>query len=251
MEALIIIEDHPDISEPDFEVAPSAPASAVPSALGSPASASASSRCFSQERGHRHTKQARGGTLVKGRLSLHAPQLDADGNPDVRMRGPGHRGDWNGRHHLVGYENNLLPKKLRSYFSRPNSLPDLKADLERKGAQGKAVLRGLGREEPPPPKGMPITADPGGAVCPERHAHGGLMRDRDGEVRPWNDRWSSGIHQINDHLHPLHRAGFARKSIFERAPSQRWRRQQDQEVEHGVWRSESMDRPPRFPPLGV
>jgi len=77
------------------------------------------------------------------------------------------------------------------------------------------------------------------------------MLDCDGEVRPWNDRWSSGVHEINDLLHPSHRVRFATPSVFEMAESQTWRRQQHFEVARGDWKSIHTKRPHRFPPLGV
>ncbi|CAE8599313.1 unnamed protein product, partial [Polarella glacialis] len=112
-------------------------------------------------------------------------------------------------------------------------------------------LEKLDSVEVPPSKPSFITADAGPPVCPARHQIGGSMTDMDKELRPWNDRWSCGMANLNDGLHPLHRAGFATPSLFETAPSQNWRRYQDMEVEHGVWKSIKTKRPCRFPPLGV
>lgn len=146
---------------------------------------------------------------------------------------------WNTRHHVSGAENEMLPKPLRAYFSRPQSLPELKAELTKK------------KHAEAPPLTTFVSADAGPPICPDRHKFGGAMRDRDGEVRPWNDRWHTGIHLINETLHPLHRGGFASKSLFEKAKSQRWRRHLDFEIAHGVWKPIDTDKPLRFPPLGV
>ena len=43
-----------------------------------------------------------------------------------------------------------------------------------------------------------LTADAGPSCCPMRHAQGGEMLDRDGVPCPWNNRWSAGIHILND-----------------------------------------------------
>jgi len=139
---------------------------------------------------------------------------------------------------------------LRAYFSRPQSLPDLKEALGKK-KQSEAILRKLDQEEVQPAMASPLSADAGPAVCPDRHYIKGRMRDRDGEMRPWNDRWSTGVHMLNDQLHPLHRQYFVKKSLFEEAPSQRWRRHLDFEVSHGVWRPIGVKKGELFPPMGV
>ncbi|CAE7905918.1 unnamed protein product [Symbiodinium microadriaticum] len=77
------------------------------------------------------------------------------------------------------------------------------------------------------------------------------MLDRDGTRCPWNNRWQAGVHILNEQMHPLHRSSFATKSLFETAPSQRWRRHLDVQNECGSWRSMVTSKGARFPPLGV
>jgi hypothetical protein len=159
--------------------------------------------------------------------------------------------DWDERHHLNGNENELKPKLMRDYFSAPQSLDELKADISQRKHMTKA-RKMLDEPEPPPPTlPTPISPDASPPVCPGRHTVGGEMPDpRDGQVRPWNDRWSNSVSMVNEGLHPAHRQYFAKKSLYEAAPSQRWRRFLDFESEKGVWRPIDA-KPPRFGPMGV
>jgi len=158
---------------------------------------------------------------------------------------------WDDRHQLCGVENELLPKSLRAYFSRPQSLPELREELKKKKKQMPSMLRKFEAPEKPALGASPITCDAEPTICPERHELGGVMKDKDNEVRSWNNRWSSSIGQLNDGMHPLHREYFSKPSLFATAPSQRWRRYIDTEVEHGVWKSNECKRPQLFPPLGA
>ncbi|CAJ1330157.1 unnamed protein product, partial [Effrenium voratum] len=96
-----------------------------------------------------------------------------------------------------------------------------------------------------------VSADAGPSTCPLRHAAGGQMPDRDGAPCPWNNRWHAGVHILNETMHPLHRSSFATKSLFETAPSQRWRRHLDVQNEFGKWRQTETAKAPIFQPLGV
>lgn len=164
---------------------------------------------------------------------------------------------WDDRHQLSGVENELLPKKLRAYFSRPQSLPELKEDLARRNHMTEARRR-LSLEEVPPTKPTAISADSGAPVIPHKHDFGGHMKDRDNQPRPWNNRWSEGIGILNDGMHPSCRQYFSKDSLFAEAPSQRWRRYQDVEVTRDYsqgaarWKPiiDKEGRPPRFPPIG-
>lgn len=161
-----------------------------------------------------------------------------------------HAQSWDLRHHLSGTENELLPKRLRAYFSKPPDLPQLKEEL-RKQKHMKKNLKKLIDEEIPPTRPVFISADGGPPTCPERHTFGGMMLDRDGDARAWNPRFNLGMHQLNEGLHPLHRAYFTQKSLFEAAPSQNWRRYLEAEIDPGVWRPIETEKPHMFPPLGV
>jgi hypothetical protein len=158
--------------------------------------------------------------------------------------------EWDQRHHLAGVENENLPKKLRSYFSRPQSEVELKQDLCSRNNMTSA-MRKMEKEEVPPTKPLPISCDGGAPVLPAKHEPGGIMRGRDKQVKPWNNRWSQGIGTLNDGMHPLHREYFCKPSLFAEAPSQRWRRYMDVEVARGVWQPIQDSRPPRFGPVGA
>eukprot|EP00930_Biecheleria_cincta_P013134 TRINITY_DN11870_c0_g1_i8.p1 TRINITY_DN11870_c0_g1~~TRINITY_DN11870_c0_g1_i8.p1 ORF type:complete len:238 (+),score=35.18 TRINITY_DN11870_c0_g1_i8:149-862(+) len=185
---------------------------------------------------------------LKAKMRLRA-ELKGCRGPKVRMRKT-LQSSWDERHHLNGSENEAKPKMLRDYFSKPESLPELKQTLTQM-PNVKSVLAKLEADEVPPCQPSFVSADHGVAVCPTRHIKGGHMLDRDGDLITWNDRWHAGLHLVNDGLHPKHRAGFASKSLFETSPSQRWRRHEDVELAHGVWRPIQVRKAERFPPLGV
>jgi len=136
-------------------------------------------------------------------------------------------------------------------FSKTKSLPELRKDLHKLPGGKQLAQRMIDMEDAPMPAPSPLSADAGISLCPERHAHGGRMFDRDGAERPWNERWNAGIYLINDSLHPSHREYFTQGSLFAQAPSQQWRRNLDLEVKPGVWRASDVERPPRFPPIGA
>jgi len=162
--------------------------------------------------------------------------------------------EWNERHQLGAVENSLLPKGKRLYFSRPASLPELKSELRniRKTAPclvpSDNFLREIEKPDLPAQKPTSIGADAGPPTLPERHGLGGSMLDRDGKVRQWNNRSHAGV--VNDGMHPLHRQYFSKESVFQQAPSQRWRRHLDHEVKPGLWHQNHSEKPVRFPPLG-
>jgi hypothetical protein len=158
--------------------------------------------------------------------------------------------EWDERHHLSGGENELLPKKLRMYFQRPQEWHELREDLEQRNNMN-AMLKAMDGPEVPYTKPTPIGADAGPPVIPHKHEPGGSMKDRDQEVRLWNNRWSQGIQILNEGMHPMHREYFTQPSLFATAPSQRWRRYQDTEVARGEWKTNQEKRPARFPPLGL
>mmetsp|Transcript_63932 Transcript_63932/g.113683 ORF Transcript_63932/g.113683 Transcript_63932/m.113683 type:complete len:238 (+) Transcript_63932:89-802(+) len=159
--------------------------------------------------------------------------------------------NWDERHHLMGAENENKPKGLREYFSKPTTLSELKMELKQI-KNSKSCLQKLEAEEVPVAPPSFLSADNGPSVCPERHIRSGTMLNADNELRPWNDRWHAGMCITNEGLHPLHRTAFGKQSLFETAPSQRWRRHVDvQGEQNGLWLPIKTRRPERFPPLGV
>jgi len=161
--------------------------------------------------------------------------------------------DWDERHQLNGSENELKPKELRDYFSKPQTKKDLKREFKynpKLSHIADSFLRNMSLPEVRERKPSPVCPDAGPPLVPTRHVFGGEMHDRDGMQRLWNDRWQKGISSLNDRCHPDHRAYFTQKSLFEESPSQNWRRYLDQEVAHGVWKSIDCKKPSKFPPLG-
>jgi len=143
---------------------------------------------------------------------------------------------WDEFHHLGGGENHLLPKNQRTYFSPPQTEEELREDLGRM-TNMTSMLKRMDQEEEPKPRPTPISSDAGPPVIPSKHEVGGSMRDHDREVVPWNNRHGMGIGNVaNDGMHHLHREYFSQPSLFAEAPSQRWRRCADVEVERGVWK---------------
>jgi hypothetical protein len=135
----------------------------------------------------------------------------------------------------------LLPKRQRRYFSVPETEKALKQELEKRHLvhlpplQQEALLTGLGRHEVQRVRPTPISSDAEPPVIPSRHVIGGSMLDHEGEHVPWNNRHGQGIGVMNDGMHHLHRQYFSEPSLFATAPSQRWRRYADIEVNRGIW----------------
>jgi len=179
------------------------------------------------------------------------PQVDQFGFPNSRVER--HEGFWDERHHLKGSENELKPKLLRQYFSRPQNRAELVDDLATNPTlyNTRSILRTLDQPDASDRKRTPLVPDTGAPLLPTRHTFGGHMKDLDGKTRKWNDRWQNSLSALNDNYHPDHRAYFTQYSLFEESPSQRWRRFLDQEVEHGVWEPIKTKKRSRFPPLGA
>uniref|UniRef100_A0A7S4R4Y8 Uncharacterized protein n=1 Tax=Alexandrium monilatum TaxID=311494 RepID=A0A7S4R4Y8_9DINO len=162
-----------------------------------------------------------------------------------------HREEWNEAHHLTGLENHLLPQTKRRYFARPQTQAELVSDLARNGGKNsRSILATLSQPDVSKPRRTKLSADGGPPVIPERHMFGGAMRDRDGSVRAWNDRWQRSMSQMNDQCHPDHRAYFTQRSLFEASPSQQYRRYMDQEIAHGTWVPVAQKKAELFPPMG-
>lgn len=156
---------------------------------------------------------------------------------------------WDVRHHLQGMPNDVMPKEQRAYFSKPQSTVELQAELTKNPSCSSMLKRIEAGDLPGRPRSI-ISSDAGAPVCPQRHVFGGTMLDRDGFGRTWNNRWQTGIAILNEHCHPDHRTYFTQRSIFERSPSQIYRRFLHQERRPGEWVSIDQRRPARFPPLG-
>lgn len=185
-------------------------------------------------------------------VPFEKPGKDRWGFPTTRDGMPAHYGDWEERHQLLGMPNDLVPKGIRTFFSRPQSEAELKVDLATSKSlkNTTSLLERIELGDLPDKPRSPLTADAGAPVCPERHVPGGNMLDRDGLNRNWNTRWHTGISLLNDSCHPDHRSYFTQRSLFERSPSQQYRRYLHQEKKPGDWVSIDQRRAPRFLPLG-
>mmetsp|Transcript_48148 Transcript_48148/g.112603 ORF Transcript_48148/g.112603 Transcript_48148/m.112603 type:complete len:227 (-) Transcript_48148:26-706(-) len=161
------------------------------------------------------------------------------------------RRPWDDRFQLLAVENDLLPRPMRKYFSRPASLPELKQELVKKNSPRSVLKRLDSDDEVPWTQPTQLSADAWPPPCPGRHVPGGSMVDRLGNARPWNNRWQVGVHVSNEYLHPVQRSAFSQKSPLEYATSQKWRRYHEVEAERGVWISVEDECPPRFPPMGA
>jgi hypothetical protein len=159
------------------------------------------------------------------------PTVDQFGHP-VTILNRLDESEWNTRHHLNGNENELKPKPMRDYFSRPQNMDELVRDLKYNPSlyNTKSIIKTMSLPEINDRKPSPICPDSGPPLVPIRHFAGGNMKDRDGLKRVWNDRWEKNIGALNHNVHPDHRAYFTQKSLFEESPSQRWRRYLDQKT---------------------
>lgn len=145
---------------------------------------------------------------------------------------------WDTRHALSRDDTNLLfPMRQREMFSHP------KPYYVHHGPDGDraAVTK----------SSFSADAELPSDALKGRHTSAGSMTDRDGNLRKWNSRHASGC-LFGDKMYKDHRATFGfGPSIFETAPSQRWRRHNDYEVEPGQWRSTKVKRGAQFPPCLV
>jgi len=181
-------------------------------------------------------------------LPYNKPLTDKWGFPKS-LESPPPAEPWDVRHHLQGMPNDVVPKERRTYFSKPQSLAELEVELTNNPASASMLKRIQSGDLPGRPRSI-ISCDAGAPVCPERHVFGGTMLDRDGMGRTWNNRWHTGIAMLNEHCHPDHRTYFTQRSLFERSPSQVYRRFLHQERRPGEWVSIDQRRPAKFPPLG-
>lgn len=181
--------------------------------------------------------------------SKSLPTLHPSKSPKATKKRVMPKRAWDDRFHVGQVENELLPRRLRAYFSRPSDISQLQEELVRL-PNHKAILRRLHGEEIPDVAPTKITSDAGPPVLPYRHKLDGSMIDRDGQRRSWNDRHHNSMSLLNDGLHPYHRESFSSPSIFEVSPSQQWRRFLHFEIDHGVWKPIKTVKVDRFAALG-
>lgn len=193
------------------------------------------------------------------KLNFKVPELDEFGFPQVRGGPASHSRDWNGRHHLhedrngTGVvSNDEVAFKQRRYFSKATqSDRELKDELSQV-ANGQSIIRKMDSTDWPslPRQQYPVSPDAGAPVLIEKHKIGGSMRDRDGLIREWDDRWHHCMSPMNEQMHPSHRGTFVRKSFFESSTSQFWRRHEYHQEAPGKWKKHDIKKPPTFGPMG-
>mmetsp|Transcript_133399 Transcript_133399/g.333035 ORF Transcript_133399/g.333035 Transcript_133399/m.333035 type:complete len:421 (-) Transcript_133399:129-1391(-) len=102
-----------------------------------------------------------------------------------------HRPEWNEAFNQrdISKNNEVTPKQMKRYFSRPQSLPDLKKYINRHSTRFDSLQKQLAR--PPDPKPVRVlSTDTQGLpeIMPQRHGVGGSMRDKHGRQLEWIDR---------------------------------------------------------------
>jgi hypothetical protein len=114
-------------------------------------------------------------------------QTDQDRRYGGGFAEKGDRPEWNKRHHLGSNENLGKPRGQRTYFSRPQSLPELQRYFStRPGYESHSrKLSSPERKQ----RQMILSGEPDAPVDKERHEPGGSMRSRDGVPVWWNNHW--------------------------------------------------------------
>eukprot|EP00927_Polykrikos_kofoidii_P060650 TRINITY_DN55588_c0_g1_i1.p1 TRINITY_DN55588_c0_g1~~TRINITY_DN55588_c0_g1_i1.p1 ORF type:complete len:337 (-),score=52.98 TRINITY_DN55588_c0_g1_i1:218-1189(-) len=192
------------------------------------------------------------------RHPFHGP-VDSQGFRRSVVNRAQHGSDWDERHQMslftngrhkndVRPDNALMPKGNRLLFEREQNKEQLRDHL--KTVKNNRLL--LASLELPEVKVQtsPISADASPTQMPERHSVQGMMLDRDGDVRTWNDRWPNGMSKFNELMHKSHRGYFVGKSVYTDSPSQQWRRFNDQEDGKGGWKTIHCRKDPIFAPFG-
>lgn len=100
------------------------------------------------------------------------------------------RPNWNQRFNAGVNANQKIPKSTRSYFSRPQSLPE----LQRHYQSHRGFHEMLDRIKIPELKKTPtvLSTDSGCGMLPHRAIPGGFMRSRStGRLEKWKDHWQT------------------------------------------------------------
>eukprot|EP00929_Paragymnodinium_shiwhaense_P112340 TRINITY_DN80597_c0_g1_i1.p1 TRINITY_DN80597_c0_g1~~TRINITY_DN80597_c0_g1_i1.p1 ORF type:complete len:447 (-),score=76.71 TRINITY_DN80597_c0_g1_i1:50-1390(-) len=107
--------------------------------------------------------------------------------------GSGPRPPWN-RHLKVANMNDVVPRGLRNYFSKPQSLPELR----RYYCTHKGFLkhRALGAAIPEAPRKSPVLSTHMETPLPYRHEPAGTMKKRavSGPIVKWEDEWLTPVY---------------------------------------------------------
>eukprot|EP00438_Fugacium_kawagutii_P006121 Skav220129 [mRNA] locus=scaffold731:290006:296396:- [translate_table: standard] len=145
----------------------------------------------------------------------------------------------------------------RTYFSKPQSMAELQAELNNNPASCSECRHAIfavkdlrsqisqAREY--------VEANPIRRLAWKAEAMSFESTEGDTEketVRVCMEGGTESIAILNEHCHPDHRTYFTQRSIFERSPSQVYRRFLHQERRPGEWVSIDQRRPDKFPPLG-
>lgn len=143
---------------------------------------------------------------------------------------------WNRRHHIHSGSNSQRPQGQRTYFSRAQTVDELRRHLESRPESSlfRSICVRLNQKEEPRRKPI-LSHDAGMPMDVARHSPGGTMSNKSGDLSFWNDRWHMAMSRDNTGLHPLHREYFDCSSVYATSPSQKWRRMKDYQKQVGVW----------------
>eukprot|EP00746_Dinoflagellata_sp_MGD_P009427 gnl/MRDRNA2_/MRDRNA2_119176_c0_seq1.p1 gnl/MRDRNA2_/MRDRNA2_119176_c0~~gnl/MRDRNA2_/MRDRNA2_119176_c0_seq1.p1 ORF type:complete len:501 (-),score=87.06 gnl/MRDRNA2_/MRDRNA2_119176_c0_seq1:30-1403(-) len=162
-------------------------------------------------------------------LSPKSLKANADGTAK-------HPFKWNRRHHIHSGQNSQRPQGQRTYFSRAQTVDELRRHLESKPESSLFRSLCVRLNEKEEPRRRPVLSqDAGMPMDVARHTPGGTMRNGFGEPVFWNDRWEQSISRDNATLHPLHREYFDCSSVYACSASQKWRRMKDFQKQPGQW----------------
>lgn len=97
--------------------------------------------------------------------------------------------------------NPTLPRLQRSYFSRPQSLPELGRFYNTYAGFDSERRRFLTKSDPKRKKTV-LSTDSQPEICPERALPGGTARNRHGDVVLWTDAWQTPLSQQQEAKKP-------------------------------------------------
>mmetsp|Transcript_19622 Transcript_19622/g.53759 ORF Transcript_19622/g.53759 Transcript_19622/m.53759 type:complete len:408 (-) Transcript_19622:69-1292(-) len=136
-------------------------------------------------------QEAKDRKLLKG-IQRPNPRL----LPILRRRvRPPHRPLWNDRLNPVDIPaaNKKAPKRMKVYFSRPQSLPELTRYCNIKRGCEEQAKRLAEKEEPRKPAVLSTDSAAMPMTMPSRHSEGGTMQNFHGETVPWMEKWQAPL----------------------------------------------------------
>lgn len=114
-------------------------------------------------------------------------QTDQDRRYGGGFAEKGDRPEWNKRHHLGSWENIGKPRGQRTYFSRPQSMPELQRFYSTRPGYGSHLKRLQSPERKV--KQMVLSGEGNAPMDEGRHEPGGTMKSTEGLTTFWNNFW--------------------------------------------------------------